>query len=364
MRSKRILLCLMIAGTLMVTGGGYSFAQQQSGSVQLENILPKPVVKDGTKDYTAIIQQALDKYDTVYFPEFLLKINKAGLTLHSNQVVRFKKGAMLQITPNANTNYEILRIHNVRNVKVYDANIVGDRYEHLDTKGEWGFGISIRCSSDVQIYNPIIKKCWGDGIYIGDLPNSEANNENVLVTGAQCDDNKRNGLSIITGRNIQVKNSTFTNSGLVGLDIEPNNSGNMLENIVIDNVVTRNSKLYGAQISLGLLNEDNKNYVKRLDKHNISISVNNHKDYGSPVSMFLIALKARNIASRSNKGIMDGSIQITNPEWHAQKVPFQSDNYEDIGPSVNIKLKSKDKDMVNRFKMKPASAAKIRVGSL
>lgn len=340
-------------------------AQQGKRSVYIASLLPASYVKDASADYTKILQDALNKYDTVHFPNFPLKVSKDGLTLKSNQVLYFPKGSVLRIAPNANTNYEILRIHEVSNVKVFNPTIIGDRFEHLDTKGEWGMGISIRNSKNIQIINPVISKCWGDGIYMGALSTSQAYNENVLVSGAKCDANRRNGLSIIEGKNITVKNSTFSNSMLVGLDIEPNHTGNLLENILIDNVTTRNSALYGIQISVGLLNEHSKNDIRHGEDHDVTVIVKNHKDYNSNISMHIISLAVRNIEMRKNKGLITGKLQIINPEWKPKKLAFLSDKYENFAPEVDIKLKTADKAKAKsksfQYNNKPGSGKNIRI---
>ena len=102
--------------------------------------------------------------------------------------------------------YEIVKIENARNVIIYGLRVEGDRYWRLNPgneKGEWGMGLVIKSSENVKIYNPIITKCWGDGIYIG-RGDIEKPNKNVLIFQAIIDDNRRNGISIICGRDIEI----------------------------------------------------------------------------------------------------------------------------------------------------------------
>src|SRR5690606_16040148 len=110
-------------------------------------------------------------------------------------------------------------IINAENVKVNNAYLIGDKDKHLGTKGEWGMGINILSSSNVNIINPKIKKTWGDGIYIGELSLAKQKNikkksftnTNINIKEGSIDDCLRNGISIISGVNILVDGVTIQN---------------------------------------------------------------------------------------------------------------------------------------------------------
>jgi hypothetical protein len=71
--------------------------------------------------------------------------------------------------------------------------------------------------------------------------------DNVLIDNVCCIAGRRQGLSIIAGRNIIVRNCRFLNTGVIkstppgsGIDIEPNVAGTTtLDNISIENCVFR-----------------------------------------------------------------------------------------------------------------------------
>lgn len=96
--------------------------------------------------------------------------------------------------------------------------------------GENGWGIELSGADNVTIRDVTIKNCWGDGIYI-DSPfggtTKLAGSTNITIDNVDCDTNRRNGISIISGEHINITNSYFRNSGIngrgpgAGIDVEP-----------------------------------------------------------------------------------------------------------------------------------------------
>ena len=138
--------------------------------------------------------------------------------------------------------------------------IIGDvgKHKYIDgSSSEWGKGLNIIASSDVLIEDLCITLCTGDGIYISGNNESaigeyEFASKNVRLTKVVCDDNRRQGLSIIHVDGLIVRDCSFINTGRTestapsaGIDIEPNvtNGRNMsVRNIVIDNCLIKNNK--------------------------------------------------------------------------------------------------------------------------
>src|SRR5690606_36315193 len=135
--------------------------------IKIENFLPKNYVKDGTVDYTNYLQKVLNESKNVVFPNFPIRINDTGLVINSGSIILFPVNSKLVLGSSSKSNYEILRIHNKNNITLVNPTIIGDRDNHKGSKGEWGMGISIKDSEGLNIINPKISNCWGDGIYIG-----------------------------------------------------------------------------------------------------------------------------------------------------------------------------------------------------
>lgn len=277
----------------------------------LEQILPVGYDTKGNTDYTSLIQSAINKYDTVIFPDFPLLINFKGLTLKSNSRIFFKRGSKLIMEANSNMNYEILRLHNVTNVVLYGPTIIGDRDGHTGTTGEWGFGISIRGAQKIKILNAVIKNCWGDGIYIGSI--GTLLNSEILIKNSFLDNNRRNGISIISGTNVNIANSLISNTNgtlpMSGIDIEPNNNLEILKNINLNNIITFNNQENGVLIVLRAML--GRNFKK------ININIENHIDDGSS---YAVAFGLPNKTNNNDFKSIRGSINVVNSIWQNNHV--------------------------------------------
>jgi hypothetical protein len=281
-----------------------SLSERQRVISTIENLiditlyLPNNHVKDGSIDYTDVLQNGVNSHSNILLPNFPLLINDNGLILKSSSTVVFNKHTVLVKKKSNKSNYDILKIKGVANVHVYFANIEGDRYQHLDEYGEWGHGIGIWGSSNIYLLRPIIKYGWGDGIYINDA-------EDVFIDKGFVNNNRRNGVSVISGKNITINGLLAANmdgtAPKAGVDIEPNNNQEKLENIIINNLTTYNNK-QGLLMSLGELSGK---FSKK-----ININVNSHIDDSSIYSLVLHLDK-----KKYSDSTLTGTIRIVNSRW-------------------------------------------------
>ena len=246
-----------------------------SKAKDLTEFLPKNYDKTGKTDYTAALQKGINSSNDVMMPDFPVLVNHVGLQLKSDTKVLFRKNSKLIVKPNDKEFYAALNLENVKNVKVYFANLEGERFQHQSTKGEWGMGIYIVHSEDLYFYKPTIKKFWGDGLYIGKLEGKTS--KNIEIDGAFIDENRRNGISIIAGENVKISNSVIANTyGTIpeyGIDLEPNKPQDELTNINIENTVTYNNSKGGVLFAL-----DN---LQGLPSKPVTVKIKNHTDYYS-----------------------------------------------------------------------------------
>lgn len=197
-------------------------------------------------DCTANIQAALDAAnagDTVLVPQASGPFKVNALTF-----LRPKSGTILTIDgilsglPNDQDSSRIVLLQDVEDITVNGKGvIVGDRSVH-DEKPELSqaLGVAVFNSKRIKISGVTARGCAGDGFYIQD-------STDVSVIGVVSDGNKRNGLSIISGENIAVINSVFSNQHgpsplpQSGIDIEPDVASQSLINItVINNSFVKN----------------------------------------------------------------------------------------------------------------------------
>ena len=116
---------------------------------------------------------------------------------------------MLKAITNSATNYAIIKLSGVSNVNVVGGTVQGERATHTGVGSEYGMCVDIQNSSTIFVEGTIAKDCWGDGFYIG---GSGAGGSNITLSGVVADNNRRDGFSLISGRNIVVQNSIFKNT--------------------------------------------------------------------------------------------------------------------------------------------------------
>lgn len=264
--------------------------------------LPKNYSKIGDIDYTNYLQKAINNESEVILPNFPIRINSKGLTLKSNFKLIFQRNSSLLLIPNNQSSYQIINLVNLTNVTIQNPTIVGDRANHLGSKGEWGMGIKILSSSNIRIVNPNISNCWGDAIYIGRSSSGKSYSEKISVVGGELNWNRRNGISIISGKDIYIQNLLIKNTNgtnpMAAIDLEPNSSDELLYNINLLNIKTINNKIDGIKIV----------FHKLLKQNNVLINISNHYDHGSQNPLTIVG-------NDSVQNKLTGLINYKNPKW-------------------------------------------------
>jgi polygalacturonase len=188
------------------------------------NVRSVGAVGDGVADDTWAFQKAIDSVaalggGTVYVPAGTYLIDadvsinlKDSVTLDMVDTTR-----VLMAKPTATVRNYVINMTNISNAKVIGGKIVGDRYQHLGTTGEWGMGMGIHTSSSITVTGTHIIDCWGDGITISSY--------NCVLKNVICDNNRRQGLTIGSSDSLIVDSCAFTHTNGTapqdGIDIEP-----------------------------------------------------------------------------------------------------------------------------------------------
>ncbi|MDM1514500.1 right-handed parallel beta-helix repeat-containing protein, partial [Myroides odoratimimus] len=226
---------------------------------------------------TEIIQSAINKYKKVKLPNLEIVLSSKGLNVPSNALIFFDTNSVLRIEENVFDRYELLRVHNVENVSIYNARLIGDRGAIKMKKGEWGHGISIRGSKNVIIKGFTIREFYGDGIYVGF--EEKGVSDSVTIKDGIVDYNRRNGISITSAKNVLIDNvilsNTYGTNPNFGLDIEPNNVKDEIDKIFLSNILSYNNNVGGIMITLSkmlrgdVLKETNIEVVNFIDEGSI-----------------------------------------------------------------------------------------------
>lgn len=213
------------------------------------------------------------KYGTYNIQEDIL--------VKSNSVLEFEEGAVFKKNATSSGIYNVMLLKDSSNVTLINPTIIGDRVTHTGTTGEWGHGITLQGTTNVKIQNAKVRDCWGDGIYIGATPQGGTRFcTDTWFDNVVCDNNRRNGLSIVSVKGLNVKNSQFINTNgtdpQAGIDFEPNSPDMFLENIVLDNVYLKNNNKRGLFFCLWLMFGDQDSSPVK----NVSIVLNDVRSEG------------------------------------------------------------------------------------
>lgn len=173
----------------------------------------------------------------------------------------------------------IIYFENSKNIKISDLNLDGNLYPDKMIIGgrnvdyflgiqELFYGITLWITDSVEINNVVSNRMGLDGFIVWELPNREVKIENCVA-----DYNGRQGLSIVDGRNVAVKNSRFAHSGMgeliytglqAGVDLEPERADHVVENIYFNDCVFEDCRNAAVVASAGLGRANNINFIDCL----------------------------------------------------------------------------------------------------
>src|SRR5690606_17863655 len=147
----------------------------------------------------------------------------------------------------------------------------------------------------VEILEPDISKCWGDGIYVGvRLPKGGTDEmgdfaaadwcSNVRITGGKIESCRRNNISVISVDGFWLNGTASLNAGdgadgtnpKAGIDIEPNSHEGRLANVHVIGLKTSGCGKSGIQLGPRELNSSS---------HPVSIEIAGHVSDGDAKSM-------------------------------------------------------------------------------
>lgn len=310
--------------------------EQYQDELYATNFLPVGYVTDGSVEYLDYLQRAINMGASsnvpVVMPNFPVMIRAddpneiSGLNIPSGSVIKFQVDSKLLMQPNALPQYEMLRIRNARDIKIYGATLIGDKYTHLGTSGEWGMGISIRGSCEnILIVDPVCDSMWGDGIYIGQVSNGDNTApKDIKIIRPTTERCRRQGMSVTSVSGLYIQRPTFNNTKSsdcltplpagphAGIDFEPDSFKSALDNIVIEglNGYGNDAELFYVALPLTAVGWD------APARYNVDITVNGISDDSSRGAIGLHGLA-------KNAGGYTGSIRLNDVKSiRAKRNPF------------------------------------------
>ena len=215
------------------------------------------ISNDGTNatDTTKGLNEAL-KYSNINNIKYV-KIQNGNylingtIRIYSNTEIDLNASELV-LQANNRTGYTILGISNAENITIKNGKVIGDRENHDytgDSTHEWGMGINISGSTNINIENLEISDMTGDGIYI---TNGITNSTSIRIQNCILQGNRRQGISIISGEEIEIYNNEIykidgTNPQS-GIDLEAN-----YESQKIDKVNIYNNKFYNFRKNIAII---------------------------------------------------------------------------------------------------------------
>jgi Right handed beta helix region len=191
--------------------------------------------------------------------------------LQSNKEIIFEAGVVVQAKPgtfldNTRPMFRALSLDNIQLIGLGSgenmATIKMNKEEYKAS--EFGHIFGFNGVKDFVVKGLKLTGAGGDGIHISGAayetakPGLRSYSENGLIENIISDNNRRQGISIDSAKNLTVRNSKFINTKgtppSAGIDLEPTWSFESLQNIKIQNVEVRDNDGTGIQLALGNLN--------------------------------------------------------------------------------------------------------------
>lgn len=241
---------LLIALQCFILGSitGYSQSVEVSSFGSPENGRSALLLAVNSR-YDTIILNKQPK-DWVFKPTTFRNVKNKVFILDTELKLKAEAGAFKK------TSDSFWRFEGCENIQIIgnSASIEMNKEEYTD--GEWRHGICIRASKDILIQDLTIRDSGGDGIFIAGNGRGTFS-ENIKIENVCSLNNKRQGISIISAKNVQILNCLFAETkGTLpgaGLDIEPNNPQDIIQNILIENCIFKDNSHSGIMVALGKL---------------------------------------------------------------------------------------------------------------
>jgi hypothetical protein len=228
-------------------------------------------------DATTALQSAIDSAARrVVVPNVGSPWVVRPIRLRGDLELVFEKGVEVVAKPGAFPGLRdyLLSAANVSNLALTGHGAVLRMQKPEYTEGEWRHTLALLSCTNVKVIGLTLKDSGGDGIYLGHDKSGRPFNQDILIQGVTCDNHRRQGLSVITARNLRVEDSAFVNTGgtapQAGIDFEPNSRDEQLAGCVVRNCRIENNRGCGFTLNVNALDARSEPLSVRLENCRIS----------------------------------------------------------------------------------------------
>ncbi len=199
--------------------------------------------------------------NTIYTPSFSIRWtprwdNFSLFKLESKAVLNIRD--TVYTNPNNRPYYRVVDINNKNEIEIIGGVLVGDVEQHTydgTTSHQWGFGVNIEGSNNIEINGTTSMLFTGDGFYIGGgkeekLGENKKGCNNITIKQVRSLYNRRQGMSV-TGAtdHLYVYDSEFSYTGArklsmpgAGVDFEVNYDTQRMTDIFFKNCVIKGNR--------------------------------------------------------------------------------------------------------------------------
>lgn len=245
-------------------------------------------VMDGVSDDAACINDMISVCDHIYFPKGVYRLIsefnvssivphglessvKAHVGISRSGISLVGEEGALFVTNKPIETICVFSQPNQIEKSIHDIIIDGIQFTVKNDGKEFhelSHTIKIVGVNGIVIKNCLFNDFWGDAIclsHYGDTPSTGERtlNQNVCILNNTIiggkHHNNRNGISVISGKNVLIKNNVISNTSRKdmpgGIDVEPNNSAYTIENIRIEDNTLSDIKGSGGAICVVVYDE-------------------------------------------------------------------------------------------------------------
>ncbi len=181
-------------------------------------------VGDGVTDDTAALTRAHASGQALVYP-------KTGGYFRTTQplVVRadvLGRGGEIRIAGNGSNNRELLRVNADAPPLTISGLVLDGEYED-GTAGEWSHAIALRSARGTRIRNNVIRRPYGDCIYVGVSDATKAPCQDIVIENNVLQHPRRCAVAVISADRVRISgNRIDSRHGYVAaIDLEPNRDG-------------------------------------------------------------------------------------------------------------------------------------------